>query len=133
MKASQGLRNPFPYFQAFDQKLLLQNIPHFYQEVQNWLSKQELELSKEEIELFLQIPGFLSKTSFMKYYSFFPGLHSKTAFTKYFLFLPRGLQYCFSKQDMKFYKREMELFLPLPGLWSNNFFYNIISISTKEF
>ena len=27
---------------------------------------------------------------------------------------------------MELSKQEMELFLPLPGLWSKNFFYNIL-------
>ena len=32
-----------------------------------------------------------------------------------------------------FSKQEMELFLLLPGLWAKNYFYNILSILTKEF
>ena len=34
---------------------------------------------------------------------------------------------------MELSKQEMESFLPLPGLWSKNFFCNISSILTKEF
>ena len=39
----------FSHFQASDQKLLLQNVSHFYQEIQN--SKIQKEFSKQEIEL----------------------------------------------------------------------------------
>ena len=38
-------------------KLLLQNVPHLYQGVWNWFSKQEIELSKQEMELFIPFPG----------------------------------------------------------------------------
>ena len=65
-------------------KLVSQNVPYFYQRVQNWFpkqiisptsrpltkrtscttswfSKQEIELSKQEMELFLLLPGLWSK------------------------------------------------------------------------
>ena len=45
----------------------------------------------------------------------------------------QGVQNWFSKQEMELSKQEMELFIPFPGLWSKNFFYNIFSILTKEF
>ena len=38
-------------------KLLLQHLLHINQGVQNWFSKQEMELSKQEMELFLPLPG----------------------------------------------------------------------------
>ena len=38
-----------------------------------------------------------------------------------------------SKQEMELSKQEMELLLPLPGLLSKNFFYNIFFIFPKEF
>ena len=34
----------------------------------------------------------------------------------------QGVQNQFSKQEMELSKQEMESFLPLPGLWSKNFF-----------
>ena len=34
-------------------KLLLQNVSHLIQGVKNWFSKQEMESSKQEMELFL--------------------------------------------------------------------------------
>ena len=44
----------------------------------------------------------------------------------------QGVQNWFSKQEMKLSKQEMVLFLPLPDLWSKNFFYNIFSILPKK-
>ena len=38
-------------------KLLLQNVSHLFQGFQNWFSKQEMESSKQKIELFHPIPG----------------------------------------------------------------------------
>ena len=38
-------------------KLLLQNVSHLFQGFQNWFSKQEMELSKQEMESFLTLPG----------------------------------------------------------------------------
>ena len=68
-------RKYLSHFQASDQKLLIQDVSHFYQ----------------------------------------------------------GVWDCFSKQEMELSKQEMELFIPFPGLWSKNFFYNIFSILTKDF
>ena len=42
-------------------QLLLQNVSHFHQVVQNWFSTLEIELSNQEIELFLPLPGLWSK------------------------------------------------------------------------
>ena len=50
--------NYFSYFQASNQKLLLQNVSHLIQRVQNQFSKQEMELSKQEMELFLLLLSF---------------------------------------------------------------------------
>ena len=47
-------------------KLILQNVSNFYQRVQNWVWKQEMELSKQEMELFLLFPDLQSKTFFYK-------------------------------------------------------------------
>ena len=38
----------------------------------------------------------------------------------------------FSKQEIELFKREMELFHPLPDLWSKNLFYKMSLILTKE-
>ena len=57
----------------------------------------------------------------------------KKLLLQHLLHINQGVKNWFSKQEMELFKQEMELFLPLPGLWSNNFFYNIISISTNEF
>ena len=37
----------------------------------------------------------------------------------------------FLKQEMELSKQEMKLFLPLPSLWSKNFFYKIFLICSK--
>ena len=38
-----------------------------------------------------------------------------------------------SNKEMESSKQEMELFLPLPGFWWKNFFYNIFFICSKVF
>ena len=38
-------------------KLVLQNVSYFHQGVQNWFSKQEMEFSQQEMELFILFPG----------------------------------------------------------------------------
>ena len=50
----------FPTSRPLIKKLLLQHLLHFNQEVQNWFSKQEMELLKQERELFPPLPGLLS-------------------------------------------------------------------------
>ena len=52
---------------------------------------------------------------------------------QHLLHINQGVQNCFSKQEMDLSKQEIELFLPLIGLWPKNLFYNIFSILTKEF
>ena len=47
--------------------------------------------------------------------------------------LIQGVQKWFLKQEMELSKQEMELFLPLPGLWSKNFFYKMFLICSKGF
>ena len=44
---------------------------HFHQELQNWFSKQEKELSEQEIELFLSLPGLWSKNFCYSIFSIF--------------------------------------------------------------
>ena len=57
----------------------------------------------------------------------------KKLLLQHLLHINQGVQNCFSKQEMELSKQEMEIFLPLIGLWPKNFFYNIFSILTKEF
>ena len=113
------------------------------QGVQNYFSKQEMELSKQEMELFLPLPGLWSKNFFYKmflicskgfkinfqnrkwnypnrkwnYFSTFQASDQKVSFTKCFSFDPRDSKLIF-KIGKELYKQEMELFLSLPSLWS---------------
>ena len=48
--------NYFNYFQASDQKTSYVFF-YFYEGAQNWFSKQEIELSKQELESFYLLPG----------------------------------------------------------------------------
>ena len=56
--------NHFSNFQASEKKLLLQDVSHFPQGVWDWYSKWEMELFKQEIELFLPLSGRWSKNYF---------------------------------------------------------------------
>ena len=85
------------------------------------LSKQEIELSKQEMDLFLLLPDLQSKNFFYKKFLTFKN-ESKTGFWKQEIEL--------SKQEMELTKQKMELFLPFPELGSKNFFNKISTIST---
>ena len=94
-------------------KLLLQNVYHLFKGFQNWFSKQDMEISKQEMELFLPLQGPLIKKLILQNNNH----------------LIRWVQNRFwkqemelSKQEIELSKKEMELFLPLPGLWSQNFY-----------
>ena len=52
-------------------KLLLQHLLHINQGFQNWFSKQEMELSKQEMEIFLTLPGLWSKHFFFNIFLIF--------------------------------------------------------------
>ena len=52
-------------------KPLLHNISHFNQGVQNSFSKQEMELSNQEMEFFLHFQASNQKTSFTRCFTFF--------------------------------------------------------------
>ena len=52
-------------------KLLLQKFSHFHQGVQNWISEQETELSKQEMELFIPLPALWSKNFLYKMFHIF--------------------------------------------------------------
>ena len=52
---------------------------------------------------------------------------------QHFLYIYQGIQNWFSIQEMELSKPEMDLFLPLLGLWSKNFFCKIFLISIKKF
>ena len=51
----------FPIYRPLIKKLLLQNISDLNQGFQNWFSKQKMELSKQEMDLFIPFPGLWSK------------------------------------------------------------------------
>ena len=96
------------------QKLIFQNIPHLFQRIQNWFSKQEM-------ELFLPFPGLWSKNFFYKmslicskwfiidfqnrnwnypnrkwnYFSHCQASDQKTSFIKCLLFVPSGSKLIF--------------------------------------
>ena len=78
-------------------KLLLQKVSNFSKRIQNWFWKQEIELSKQKMELFLLLPDLQSKNFFYKkflnfvnkfkagfenrkwkYFSYFLGVNLKT-------------------------------------------------------
>ena len=61
----------FSYFCCFLRRplikiLLLQNVSHLVQGVENWFLKREMKLSKKEMEFFIPFPGLLSKKFFCK-------------------------------------------------------------------
>ena len=117
-----------------------------------------MELSKQEIELFLLLPDLWWKNLFYKmfliftnefkinflnrkwnypnrklnYFSYFQTSNQKLLFPNVSHLIKR-VQNQFSKQEMDLFKQEMGLFLPLAGLWSKTFFQKKILISTKEF
>ena len=68
-----------------------------------------MELSKQEMELFLLFPDLWSKNFFYKKFLTFT-MESKT-----------GVE----NRLMELSKQEMELFLLFPDHWSNNFFYKM--------
>ena len=78
------------------------------------LSKQEIELPKKEIELFL-LP---------------PSIQSKTYFTKYSPFLARTPK---PVSKTFFLKQDMELYLLLIDLQSEHIFYKIFPNFTRDF
>ena len=59
------------HFRPSHQKLLLQDVSHFSKSVSNWFSKQETELSEQEMELFIPFPALWSKSSFTRCFPFF--------------------------------------------------------------
>ena len=64
IQAGNGIISPTS--RPLIQKLLLQHLFHINQGVQNWLSKQEMELFKLEMELFFLLPDLQSKNFFYK-------------------------------------------------------------------
>ena len=109
--------NYFSYFWASDQKLLLQHFLHITQGVQNWFSKQEMELSKQKKELFLPILGLWSK---------------KTFFITYSPYLPKNSKWIF-KTGNEIIQTGYGIISPNSGPLIKNNFYNIFSIFTKEY
>ena len=104
-----------------------------------------MELSKQEMELFLTLPGLWSKTSFATSHPYLPRTSKlifktenwiiqtgngiipptsrpliKKLILQHLLHINQGVPKWFSKQEIELPKQEMKLFLPLPGLWSKN-------------
>ena len=120
--------------------------------------KQKMELSKQEMELFLLFPDLWSKNFFYKMFlnfinEFKPGFENrkwnypnrkwnfffyfltsdqKTSFTNVSKFYQQ-VESWFWKEEMELSKQEMELFLLLLDLWSNNFFYKMVPTFTNKF
>ena len=144
-----------PTFRPLIRKLLLKHLLHINKGVRILFSKWEMEIFKQEMELFLTLPGLWSNNFFYNIISILT-----KEFEIYFqnrkctgnriispTFRPlikklllhnvshlvQGLQNWFSKQEMELSKQEMELFIPFPGLWSKIFFYQKFFIYTKEF
>ena len=104
-----------------------------------------MELSKQEMELFLLLPELQSKNLFYKMFLTYTS-ESKTGFENrkwnypnrkriYFSYFVTSDQkvsnfyngvknWCW-KEEMELSKQEMELFLLFPDHWSNNFFYKM--------
>ena len=72
-----------PTFRPMIKKLLLQEFSHFHQGVQNWFSKQETELSRQN--------GIIYPTSRPS--------DQKTSYTRCFTFLPRSLRLFFKTEN----------------------------------
>ena len=117
-----------------------------------------MELSKQEMELFLPFPVIGSQNFFYKsipiwsndsklvfrnrkwnylnrkwnYFSPFQSLDQKTSFKKV---TPIDLRFLngFQKQNVELSKQEMELYLPFPIIGSKNFFNKSISNWSKDF
>ena len=68
-----------PTYRPLTKKLLLQHLLHIYQGIQNLFSKQEMELFKQEMELFILLPDLQSKNFFYKKFPTFKN-ESKTGF-----------------------------------------------------
>jgi hypothetical protein len=70
---------PFPGIRS---KILSQKIPHLVKQFQNGFQRQEMELSKQEMELFPPFQSLDQKTSLRKVFPFFqmiPNWFSETA------------------------------------------------------
>ena len=65
------------------------------------------------------------------YFSSFQASVKKTYFTTSYPYLPRNSKLIFKTGNV-LSKQEMELFLPLPGLWWKNFFYKMFLICTDK-
>ena len=59
IQTGNGIMSPIS--RPLIKKLLLQHVFHLFQGVQNWFCKQGMELSKQEMELFLPLPGLWSR------------------------------------------------------------------------
>ena len=108
--------NHFPNFEASDQKISFAKCFSF---ILNWFkiyfSKQKWNYPNRK-RTYFSISRPLIKNLLLQNVSH----------------LFQGFQNRFSKQEMEWCKQEMELFLPLPGLWSKKFFYKMFLIYFNE-
>ena len=149
LKTENGIISPTSWPPI--KKLLLQKVYNFSKRIQNWFWKQEIELSKQEMELFLLLSDLRSKNYFTKDLSWLPRflkmvfktgngiiqtgngiispiswpLIKKLILQKVSNFYNGVQNWCW-KEEMDLSKQEMELFLLFPDHWSNNFFYKIL-------
>ena len=90
------------------EKLLIQNVSNFYQQVQKWfwkqeieLSKQEMKWSKQEMELFLLFPDFWSKNFLYKMFLTFKN-NTKTCFENIIWnYFNRKRNFCHTRPNLK--------------------------------
>ena len=70
MQTGDGIISPTS--RLLIEQLLFKNVLHFHKAVQNWFSKQAMELSKKQIELFLPLLSLWSKNFVYKMFHIFP-------------------------------------------------------------
>ena len=109
--------NYFSHFQSSDQKTSLTKMFSFSPRSSKLIFKTGNEIIKTG-------NGIISPTS---------RLLIKKLLLQHFLHFNQGVNNWFSKQEVESSKQEMELFIPLPALWSKNFFNKNFLISTQEF
>ena len=64
IQTGNGIISPISW--PLIKKLILQKVSNFYNGVQNWCWKEEMDLSKQEMELFLLFPDHWSNNFFYK-------------------------------------------------------------------
>ena len=104
------------YFLTSDKKkLLLQNVSIIYQGVQYWFCKQEIELSKQEMELFFLLPD----------------LWSNNFFYKMFLNFINEFKACFENRKWNYPNRKWNYFSYFLTSDRKNFYYKMFLLPTS--